>query len=193
MSLETDENIIAQTSKWIKDVVVGCNFCPFAAKELKRGSIHYQVLRSADIKTCLQALALEFQRLDNNESIETTLLILPDDFGDFYKYLELTELAEKFLADLGKEGVYQIASFHPQYLFAGSTAVDPANYTNRSLYPMLHILREASLTAALEQFPHPEKIPENNIVFARKKGLEFMKVLRDSCFFNHGVNARGGG
>ncbi len=183
MSVETDENIIAQTGKWIKDVVVGCNFCPFAAKELKRGSIHCQVLRSADIKTCLQALAQEFQRLDDNESIETTLLILPDNFGDFYEYLELTELAEKFLADLGKEGTYQIASFHPQYLFAGTTAADPANYTNRSLYPMLHILREASLTAALAEFPHPERIPENNIAFARKKGLEYMKVLKESCVF----------
>jgi len=179
--METDEIIIAQTKRWIQDVVVGCNFCPFAAKELKLGSIHYQVLRSATIKTCLQELAFAFQQLENDNSIETTLLILPDDFGDFNKYLELTELADEFLADLGKEGIYQVASFHPLYIFAGSTSADPANYTNRSLYPMLHILREASLTTALTEFPHPEKIPQNNIAFAKKKGLEYMKVLRYSC------------
>jgi hypothetical protein len=179
--METDENIIAQTSKWIKDVVVGCNFCPFVAKELKRGSIHYQVLRPANTKLCLEALALELERLDDDERIETTLLILPDGFDNFYKYLELTELAEKLLADLGKEGVYQVASFHPKYLFAGTIDDDPANYTNRSPYAMLHLLREASLTAALEQFPHPERIPENNILFARRKGLEYMKILRASC------------
>jgi hypothetical protein len=179
--MQTDSDIIKQTATWIKEVVVGCNFCPFAAKELKLGSIHYEVIRSGDITTCLQALAREFQRLDEDTSIETTLLIFPDDFSDFYRYLELADLAEKFLADQGKEGVYQLASFHPQYLFAGSTAIDAANYTNRSLYPMLHLLREASLTTALAQFPHPEKIPRNNIAYARKKGLEYMQMLRESC------------
>jgi hypothetical protein len=126
-------------------------------------------------------LSLEFDRLDSNESIETTLLIFPNDFRDFYRYLELTDFAEKFLADQGKEGVYQVASFHPEYLFAGSTAIDAANYTNRSLFPMLHLLREASLTNALVQFPHPENIPRNNITYARKKGLEYMKILLESC------------
>jgi hypothetical protein len=179
--METDEVIIAQTKKWIQEVVVGCNFCPFAARELKRGSIHYQVLRRADLKTTLEALALEFQRLDTDENIETTLLILPDDFSDFKKYLDLAELADDLVAELDKEGIYQVASFHPAYLFAGSKQDDPANYTNRSVYPMLHILREASLTAALKQFPDPEKIPRNNISFARKQGLEYMKVLRESC------------
>jgi hypothetical protein len=186
--METDESIIAQTKSWIKEVVVGCNFCPFAAKELKRGSIRYQVVRAADFKLSLEALAKEFQRLDEEENIETTLLIFPDRFNDFYKYLELTELAEKLLADLGKEGVYQLASFHPTYLFAGSREADPANYTNRSLFPMLHILREASITAALESFPHPERIPANNIKFAQQKGLEYMKTLRDSCRNEDNVN-----
>lgn len=171
-----------QTKTWIKEVVIGCNFCPFASKELKLGRVHYQVVRSGDLTTCLQALAVELERLDDDKNVETTLIIFPDDFRDFYQYLDLTDLAGKFLKSQKKTGVYQVASFHPEYLFAGSKANDPANYTNRSLYPMLHLLREATLTAALAQFPHPEKIPDNNIEFARKKGLEYMKVLRDSCF-----------
>ncbi|MEO5996305.1 MAG: DUF1415 domain-containing protein [Chitinophagaceae bacterium] len=179
--MQTDTDIIKQTSAWIQEVVVGSNFCPFAARELKLGSIHYEVIRSGDINTCLQALSLEFQRLDGDETVETTLLIFPDHFGDFYRYLELTDFAEKFLVDQGKEGVYQVASFHPEYLFAGSTSIDAANYTNRSLFPMLHLLREASLTSALAKFPHPEKIPGNNITYARKKGLEYMRALRESC------------
>ncbi len=177
----TDLKIIAQTEAWIKEVVVGCNFCPFAAKEIKRGSIRYQVIRSGDFKTCLLALSLELQRLDENKSIETILLIFPDDFGDFNRYLELVNLAEDFLSDQGKEGIYQVAGFHPQYLFAGSTDIDAANYTNRSLFPMLHILREESLTKALAQFSHPEKIPQNNIEYARKKGLDYMKLIREAC------------
>lgn len=179
--MQTDTEIIAQTAAWIKEVVVGCNFCPFAAREMKSVSIHYEVIRSGNFETCLHALSLEFQRLDGDERIETTLLLFPDHFEDFYRYLELTDLADKFLTDQGKEGIYQVASFHPQYLFAGSTSDDAANYTNRSLFPMLHILREASLTSALAQFPHPEKIPRNNITYARKKGLEYMRVLRESC------------
>jgi hypothetical protein len=179
--MQTDENIISQTKAWIKEVVVGCNFCPFAAKELKRGSIRFQVVRSGDLTAALRALALEIQRLDEDESIETTLIIFPDDFSDFYRYLELTDLAEQLLANQEKEGVYQVASFHPLYLFAGSNEQDAANYTNRSLFPMLHLLREASITKALEQFPDPGKIPQTNIEFARKKGLEYMRLLRESC------------
>lgn len=185
--MQKNEQVIEQTKTWIKEVVVGCNFCPFAAKELKLGRIYYQVVRSADFKKGLEALAIEFERLDDEEEIETTLIIFPDDFADFYHYLELTDLAEKFLKKQKRQGVYQVASFHPEYLFAGSTKVDPANYTNRSVFPMLHLLREASLTAALEQFPHPEKIPQNNIEFARTKGLEFMKGLRASCLAGYGV------
>ena len=176
----TDEIIIEQTKTWINKVVIGCNFCPFAAKEVKRNSILYHVHRSDDPATLLKLLSEEFYRLDTTSEIETTLIILPGLFQDFYEYLDFVTLCENFLKEQKKEGIYQIASFHPDYMFEGSSNDDPANYTNRSIYPMLQILRESSITQALENFPAPENIPQRNIDFARQKGLDFMQKLRES-------------
>jgi len=179
--METDEIVIEETKAWINKVVIGCNFCPFAAREVKRGSIYFQVLRSADLQAILQSIATEFARLDDDENIATTLIILPGLFPSFPDYLDMIALAEKFLKKQNKEGVYQIASFHPDYLFAGADANDPANYTNRSVYPMIHLLRESSVTDALANFPDPEAIPEKNISFARQKGIVYMRALRNAC------------
>jgi len=179
--ISTDE-VISQTKKWISDVVIGCNFCPFAAVPYKKGSIHYAVEYSTDLDSCLQAFILECQRLDEDESIETILLIFPDAFADFDDYLNMVEMAEELLEDQDYEGVYQVASFHPQYRFAEAPDNDPANFTNRSVYPMLHLLREDSLEKAIDTYPDAEGIPERNITFAREKGLAYMKLLRDSCF-----------
>ncbi len=175
------EQVIIQTKKWITDVVSACNFCPFVAREIKQNSIHYQVEESADLKVCLQSFLNECIRLDETKSIATTLLILPNGFPVFKDYLELVELAENVLKKHGYEGIYQVASFHPMYVFAGAPANDAANYTNRSIYPMLHLLREESIEQALQSYPHPEKIPERNIAFTRLKGLAHMQMLRDAC------------
>jgi len=172
--------VIEQTKKWVADVVAGCNFCPFAAKEIKQNSIHYQVSQSTDFANCLQALLDECRRLDT-ETIETTLLIFPEAFKKFDDYLELVTLAEKLLHKEGYDGIYQVASFHPFYIFSGATANDAANFTNRSIYPMLHLLREDSISKALEKYPNPDEIPTRNIAFARTKGLAYMKMLRDAC------------
>lgn len=179
--MSTPEQVIEQTKKWINEVVVGCNFCPFAARVVKQQSIHYQVESSSNLKECLTSLMLEVQRLDNNETIETSFLILPNSFSDFNEYLHLVDKAETLLKKNGYEGIYQLASFHPEYLFAGSAATDAANYTNRSVYPMLHLLREESIDKALKNYSSPENIPERNINFAREKGLVYMKMLRDAC------------
>lgn len=178
----TTEEIIAQTKKWISDVVIGCNFCPFAAVPYKKGSIHYAVEYSTDLNSCLQALILECQRLDEDDSIETSLLIFPEAFSDFDDYLDMVAMAEELMDDQDYEGVYQVASFHPDYRFADAPDNDPANYTNRSVYPMLHLLREDSLEKAIDSHPDAEAIPGRNIVFAREKGLAYMKLLRDTCF-----------
>ncbi len=177
----TPELAIEQTKKWINDVVVGCNFCPFASRVIKQQAVHYQVQSSSDMAQCLTSLMLEVQRLDDMEEIETSFLIFPDSFADFKKYLDLVDKAETLLKKNGYEGIYQLASFHPDYLFAGSSATDAANYTNRSVYPMLHLLREESIDKALEHYTSPENIPERNINFAREKGLVYMKMLRDAC------------
>ncbi len=179
-STDITEAVIRQTKKWITDVVSGCNFCPFAARELKQQTIHYQVEMATSLTHCLESFLKECRRLDEG-GIETSLLILPQAFPVFDDYLELTRLAEKLLKQEGYEGVYQVASFHPLYVFAGAPADDAANYTNRSLYPMLHLLREESIEKALASFPAPEQIPARNIQFARSKGLAYMKMLRDAC------------
>jgi uncharacterized protein len=178
--IPTDQ-IIQQTKKWITDVVIACNFCPFAAREVKRNSIHYAVEYDTTLELALQAFMRACIRMDEDASVETTLLIFPDDFQQFNDYLDLVELAEKLLKKEGYEGIYQVASFHPLYRFAGAPAEDAANYTNRSIYPMLHVLREESIEQALERYAEPGNIPERNIEFARKKGAAYMKMLRDAC------------
>lgn len=173
--------IIAQTKNWIREVVVGCNFCPFAAKELKQDTIHYEVVQTAGLKAARLAFLAECVRLDNDESIATTMIIFPDAFPVFLDYLDLVDAVEKMLRQKGYQGIYQVASFHPLYQFADTALEDAANYTNRSVYPMLHILREAQIEKALLNFAEPHSIPERNINFAREKGTAYMKMLRDSC------------
>jgi hypothetical protein len=179
--MTNNEQVIAQTKSWITDVVIGCNFCPFASKEVKQNTILYRVEESILVKGCIEAFVQECMKLDGDESIETTLLIFPNGFADFNDYLILVALAEKSLKKGGYEGVYQVASFHPLYCFAGAENDDAANYTNRSIYPMLHLLREASIETALGRYANHEEIPQRNIDFARQKGTTYMKMLRDSC------------
>lgn len=177
----TEETIIAQTITWINSVVIGCNFCPFAAKAVLRKSIRYVVHPDATTENTLEVLIMELAYLDTHDDIETTLIIMPDDFSDFESYLDLISLAEDLAGDQGYDGIYQIASFHPDYRFSGADVDDPANYTNRSVYPMIHILREKSVTQAVDTYPDTEDIPNRNIAFARLKGLEYMKILRAAC------------
>ena len=177
MNQPDTETVITQTKKWITNVVIGCNFCPFAAKEQKRGSIHYRVLTEATSATVLTAVMEIIIQLDKDATIETTLLILPGSFSSFQAYLQLIDIAETLSVKEGYEGIYQIASFHPDYLFAGSTAADASNYTNRSPYPMLHFLREDSVSKAVDSYPDIDEVPNRNIVFANKKGLLYMQQL----------------
>src|SRR5688572_19993020 len=170
VNMDTSIQVIAQTKKWITDVVIGCNFCPFAAREVKQNKVHYQVEPATALNVCLESFLQECNRLDNEKTIETTLLIFPNAFQSFDDYLNLVEHAEKLILKNGYEGIYQVASFHPLYRFADSSADDAANYTNRSIYPMLHLLREESIEHALQRYADPEQIPERNIRFAREKG-----------------------
>lgn len=175
------ENIIASTRYWLSQTVIGYNFCPFARREFVRNTIKYQVSSSNSIEPVLYELVDCLQYLDKNSSTETTLLILPQGFESFDEYLDLVDYCNQLLERLEYTGKYQIASFHPDYCFDGLENNDPANYTNRSPYPILHILREASLERALENYEDPESIPENNIQLAREKGLNtFQGILKKS-------------
>ena len=176
-----DDLIISQTKAWIREVVIGCNFCPFAAREIARGTVDYKVVQHATQKGAVDALIKMCRDLDAKEDIETTLLILPHSFTYFSTFLQLLKAAQRSLEKKRYEGVYQIASFHPDYLFSDATVDDPANYTNRSPYPMLQLLREKSVSKAVKNYPDAEGIPKRNIAFAREKGLLHMQALLAHC------------
>ena len=178
--MDTDK-IIAHTRNWILDVVVAYNLCPFAKRELEAERVRYCVLQTAELESCLAALIAECQLLDSESAVETTLLILANGFSSFDDYLELLEMAESLLEDYEYSGVYQLASFHPEYCLDDVDQHDAANFTNRSPYPILHLIREASIDIAFENLTHPEEIPERNIKLARQMGTEaWQKILRES-------------
>lgn len=180
--MNSSEKIIEQTKKWINDVIIGCNFCPFAAKVVKLRQVHYQVEECDSIEACLISFSNALKKLDEDDSIVTSFIIYPNHFQLFSDYLDLVTIAEQVIKQKGYEGIYQLASFHPLYQFADSNLDDAANFTNRSIYPMLHLLREESIENALHHYKNPEEIPERNIKFAHEKGLVYMKMLRDTCF-----------
>ncbi len=170
-----DEDCIQLTRRWVEDVIVAHSFCPFARREVGRDSIRYAVCSESKVPAALEALIDECVQLDNDSAIETTLVIYPQGFEVFEDYLDFAALAEALLIEQGYEGIYQLATFHPDYLFADSSEDDPANYTNRSPYPVLHILREAGLEKAIDSHPDPEGIPERNIAHARELGLSVLR------------------
>ena len=172
---------ITQTENWVKQVIVKYNICPFARKEVELGSIRYHVVEQSALDEVLLALVEECQYLDKHRDTETTLFIMPNAFQSFDSFLDLVELANDLLFEQGFEGIYQLANFHPDYCFAGEPQSDPANYTNRSPYPCLHIIREESMSLALDSHPDPDAIPERNIEFCRKKGEAFFANLLASC------------
>ncbi len=178
----SNDTIISQTQSWIETVIIGLNFCPFAKREYDHDNIRYSICHDIQIEDCLHKLIDECLELDRKSEIETTLLIFPDSFIDFDDYLDFVDLVHALLDDQGYTGIYQIATFHPDYCFEDSADTDPANYTNRSPYPMLHIIREASLERALQNYPQPENIPKRNIELARSQGQAKMQALLDACY-----------
>ncbi len=176
--LPIEEIVIERTKNWISDVVIGLNFCPFARQPFKGDLIVYKVDDTSDAAIALESLMNTCRFLEDNPAMETALLIFSKGFADFEDYLDLTDLAEKLLKAQGFEGIYQVASFHPDYIFAGSNENDPANYTNRSPYPMLHLLREDLLEIAIDKHINVDDIPNQNITKAKSLGLEYFKKMK---------------
>ncbi|ARU55754.1 hypothetical protein OLMES_1679 [Oleiphilus messinensis] len=172
---------IQATQQWVNDVIVKYNFCPFARPVLNENRVRFSVITEDRIQDCLTHLLKECQLLDDQPEVETTLIILENGFNGFDDYLELLSLSEALLIDQDYEGIYQLASFHPEYQFAGAPQDDPANYTNRSPFPVLHLLREESLEVALRDVDNPEKIPERNIRVARELGTTVLKKALQDC------------
>ena len=176
-----ETEVISATRKWVEDVVVGYNLCPFAKRELVRNRVRFVVSEAETEDELLQALHSELQRLEDEPEIETSLLIHPGVLQDFGPYNEFLDAADGLLAYLDMEGVYQIASFHPDYQFAGTKPDAAENYTNRSPFPMLHLLREASLEAAIDSYPDVDGIPQRNIELMNELGSEKMRSILRSC------------
>jgi len=173
---------IARTKTWLSTVIIELGLCPFAKREFEAGRIHYDVIETGDLQAQLEHIIMECAALDRDAARETSLLIFPNGLSDFHDYLDLLALANSLIAKQGYEGIYQLASFHPEYLFAGVAADDPSHYTNRSPYPTVHILRESSVENALSTYSEPEKIPERNIKLTRNLGLAAMRALLTDCY-----------
>ncbi|CAH9058444.1 MULTISPECIES: DUF1415 domain-containing protein [Pseudoalteromonas] len=172
---------ISQTREWVSSVIVKYNFCPFARKEVENNCIHYIVSNANTIDDAVMDMLEQCIELDRERERETTLIMFDNGFSDFEDFLDLVDLANALLVAQGFEGKYQIANFHPDYVFADSDETDPANYTNRAPFPTLHLIREASMSEALENYDEPESIPEHNINLARRKGIDFWQQLLENC------------
>jgi hypothetical protein len=168
----TDEHITALTRAWLEEAVIGLNLCPFAESVHHNGQIAYYVSQAKDEAALMDDLieAIDALMSADPEEIDTALLIHPHALQDFEQYNEFVSWTADFLEESGLESVLQIASFHPNYQFAGTSADDITNCTNRSPFPMLHLLREASVDAALSALPDAAQLVEKNLDTLRDLG-----------------------
>lgn len=175
--------IEAQIREWIARVVIDLNLCPFARKPFEAGQVKIVVSAASNPETLLQDLHDQLAWLEATpvSEIETTLLVLPEMLADFLDYNDFLDLADALLERFAWQADFQIASFHPDYQFAGTQPEDAENYTNRAPYPVLHLLREASLEKAIAGHPDPEQIPERNIQAMNRLGSEYLTELLDAC------------
>jgi hypothetical protein len=173
------EQIINEVKTWLERAVIGLNLCPFAKAVHMKGQIRYVVSEAREPKQLAEELMGELKHLHacDPSQTDTTLLIHPWVLTDFFDYNEFLDTADAIVAGLDLEGEIQVASFHPQYQFADTQPQDIENYTNRAPYPILHLLREASIEKAVAAFPDARSIYKRNIVTLRELGPEGWKRL----------------
>jgi hypothetical protein len=166
------EPFVRDTVQWLERAVIGLNLCPFAKGVHAKGQIHYAVALAGDTAQVLEVLRCELAALaaTSPDARDTTLLIAPYCLHDFLEFNDFQDAAEALLEEMGLDGIFQIASFHPRFQFAGTSADDVTNCTNRSPYPTLHLLREESIDRAVEVFPEAETIFERNMEVLRELG-----------------------
>jgi len=174
-----DQTVVADTVAWLERAVIGLNLCPFAKSVHVKGQVHYAVSHATTPAALLLDLIHELNQLQALDAKErdTTLLIAPWCLQDFLDYNDFLDLADQALVDLDLDGVLQIASLHPQYQFAGTELDDITNFTNRSPYPSLHLLREDSIDRAVAAFPNPQVIFENNMQTMQTLGAAGWQAL----------------
>jgi hypothetical protein len=178
------ETLTAQTRAWVETVIIGLNLCPFAARPARANRIRYAVSEAVTPAELAEDLIRELELLESSspDEIETSLLIHPNTLQNFLEYNDFLEVADTILEDLGLEGEFQVASFHPEYQFEGTEPESAENYTNRSPWPMLHLLREASVSEAVDLHPDIESVPEENVRRMEALGLDAVRALRERAF-----------
>lgn len=161
----SDENYLKPVRNWLQQVVIGLNLCPFASRPTRAGLVRMVVSAARDEESLLDDLQRELELLEScpAEELETTLMIVPHMLEDFDDYNQFLNWVDQLIVRRDWEGEFQVATFHPQYQFAGTEPEDAENLTNRSPYPLLHLLREESLEQMLERYPDSDAIPEANI------------------------------
>lgn len=179
--LENDEEIIQAVRQWVETFVVGMNLCPFAKRELVKKRVRFVTTAATTAEQLLQVLQAELELLNEDPSVETTLLIHPAVLQDFYDFNDFLGCADSLLVDMELEGIYQLASFHPDYQFGGTRPGDAENYTNRAPYPVLHLLREESLERVIADYPDVDDIPERNIALMNRLGQDKLEALLKLC------------
>ena len=182
MAPQDIDRIVLDTRRWLERAVIGLNLCPFAKAEHAHNRIRYVVSAADDEASLLEDLQSELLHLrDADPAVcETTLVIHPQVLGDFLAYNDFLDLADALLEDLELDGILQVASFHPQYQFAETDPDDITNYSNRSPFPMLHILREASVQKAVAAFPDAADIFERNMGTLRELGPEGWRRIMEA-------------
>ena len=177
--LVTPERAVADTLRWLERAVIGLNLCPFAKAPHVKGRIHMAVCDQADERAWVDALRAELVALIEHPAStrETTLLVIPNALADFLDFNDQLAVADRVLREEDLEGVLQIASFHPRYQFAGTEPDDITNFTNRSPYPTLHLIREDSIDQAVAAFPEAQTIFEANMNTLRALGPEGWAAL----------------
>jgi uncharacterized protein len=179
----TPDTVTRYTRAWVTRAVVGLNLCPFAKAPLVKGQVRIVASDARDLPALLLHLADELRFLAQADpaETETTLLVHPHVLGDFTEFNQALDAVDSLVDALGLEGEIQVASFHPQYQFAGTEASDVANATNRSPYPTLHLLREDSIDRAVEAFPEPEAIVDANLRTLDALGAHGWAALEAQC------------
>lgn len=184
------ETVIARTRCWIERAVIEFNLCPFARKPYEGEQVRYVVSEATDPEQLLADLQQELEHLRQTDPtvVETTVLIHPWVLQDFLDYNDFLDVVDALLEQGEYEEEFQIASLHPDYQFAGTSPDDAENYTNRSPYPVLHLLRIEGVARAISSYARPERIPERNIERMKNLGADHMQTILEECMLT-GVNA----
>ncbi|EGQ8157592.1 DUF1415 family protein [Vibrio parahaemolyticus] len=176
----TDINAITQqVDQWLNDVVIGLNLCPFAAKPQRNKQIKIFVSEATQEEALLEDILLQLIELSTTEpeKLETTLVVVPNMLKDFWDYNFCIDWVEGLIKQQDWEGIFQVATFHPDYCFGGAAPEDDENLTNRSPYPIFHLIREESMEKVLKHYPDPESIPDTNIARVSALSEEERKKL----------------